>query len=639
MKVFALLQPGPDSQATYSYPLFLPHPLFFVHSFIQRQHHRRQEAAIHNNLSFRMEAEQQQVKSILSLPPLRYATLDGATCSCTHVLSVEAVAPSECNRPCAENPHQYCGGEDGTESYYDTGLRTAGPITSVKFKNVTEDTIAVAWMPPESKSLLDHYLIRAEVLETFSTRQLLDTEWVVSREERQFDLIGLHPGTRYNITIASVGESGLSPDSGSISLVQWTEVGTPDQEPEEPKVLSSDGTSQIIEIRPVINNNGPISNYRLVVIFVTHGLMQTFDESLLRTYNESQEEGTQYYVAAELELNNNSTRRIKIGDGRMYNGFYNAPLPQKSHIHVAVGVISTLNGVTKSIYGQTSHEQHSNLGEDLFALDDEGNSVMIVVLTVFCVILALLLAASVAMFVYVRRHTTSRRKRLTESHELATQNGGGPSHEMENNGFIGDELNAGDFKQQLQELFDRIPSHQLVARNTLSLDIDNILGTGRFGDVIHGNLLRANGATNHGSLGNSSQIHVISEDMEAPDQVLFLKELDQLLRIQPHPMFMTLLGICSTPDWMYIIFEDTGKTLKQRLIESRLPMNANATRLSTLSEEFVLRIMSNIADAMEYLAKHLVGRRGEWEWTCDINGIFISLFRLFTSRCALTTSG
>lgn len=531
--------------------------------------------------------------------------MDDDACSCTHILSVEAVLPSDCNRPCNGNAQQYCGG-NGTESYYDTGLSSPGPVTNIKFKNITEDTISLAWNPPDSNFLLDRYVVRAEVLQTYSTRQLINPEWTAPREDRQFDLVGLHPGTKYNITIISLAQGGdVNTAPGTISLVEWTEVGEPDNEPLEPKVLSADETSQIIELYPVVNNNGPITKYQLVVITVTFGLVQTFEESLLRSYNQSQEEGTQYYIAAELELGNNS-RRIKIGDGRTYNGFFNAPLPEKSHIHVAVGVISSLNGVTKSRYGQTSHEQHSHLGEDLFALDDEGNSVMVVVLSVFCVILAILLAASIAMFVYVRRHTRKNRKRLTESHELATQNGSlGGGHEMENSGFIGDDLGVGDFKQQLQSLFDRIPSHQLVARNSLSLDIDNIMGTGRFGDVIHGNLLRVNGV-NQGSLGNSSQIHVISEDMESPDQVLFLKELDQLLRIQPHPLFMTLLGICSTPDWMYIIFEDTGKTLKTRLVESRLPMDVDPRRMTTLSEEFVVRIMSNLADAMQYLAKSLV---------------------------------
>lgn len=468
--------------------------------------------------------------------------------------------------------------------------------------------MTIVWTPPESSSLLDHYLVRADVLQTYSTRMLHNPEWTVSREERQVDLIDLHPGTKYNITITSVGEHGLSADTGSISLETWTIVGEPDQEPAEPKVLAKDDSSQIIQIEGVVNNNGPVTKYQLVVIKADYGLVQTFDEEFLKSYNESREDGTHYYIAAELDLGNTSRRTIKIGDGRMYEGYYNAPLPPKSHVHVALGVVSTLNGVTKRRYGHTSHDQHSHLGEDLFALDDDGNSVMIVVLTVFCIILALLLAASVVMFMYVRRHAQNSRKRLTESHELAMQNGSGPSHEMENNGFIGDELDAGDFKQQLQSLFDKIPSHQLVARNTLSLDIDNILGTGRFGDVIHGNLLRANGP-GQSAVGNSSQIHVISEDMEAPDQVLFLKELDQLLRIQPHPLFMTLLGICSTPDWMYIIFEDTSRTLKKRLIESRLPMNANSQRMTTLSEEFVVRIMSNLADALQYLSKNLVSNK------------------------------
>lgn len=490
-------------------------------------------------------------------------------------------------------------------------------MTNVLFKNISENSMSLSWSPPDSNALLGHYKIRADVLKTYSSRPLNSPQWTLGREERAFDLVDLHPGTQYNVTIQSVGEDGESPDGGSISLIEWTEVGVPDQEPEEPKVLSKDDTTQIVEIRPVLNNNnGPVSKYQLVVIFVTYGLMQTFDESMLRSYNESQEEGIQYYIAAELDLGN-ITRNIKIGDGRTYNGYYNAPLPPKSHIHVAVGVISTLNGLTKRRYGQTSHDQHSHLGEDLFALDDGGNSVMIVVLTVACVILAILLAASVAMFIFVRRRARQPRKRLTESHELATQNGG-VGHEMENNGFIGDELDVGNFKQQLQALFDRIPSHQLVPRNTLSLDIDNILGTGRFGDVIHGNLLRMNGM-NQGAAGNSSQIHVISDDMEGPDQVLFLKELDQLLRIQPHPLFMTLLGICSTPDWMYIIFEDTGRTLKRRLIESRLPMNVDPKRMTTLSEEFVVRVMSNIADALQYLAKNLV------RLSLDLNG-FVEVF-------------
>lgn len=537
-----------------------------------------------------------------------YAALDDSSCSCTHHLPVEVVVPSDCNRPCSGNPQQYCGGDE-TESIYDTGLRNPGPITNVEFRNITEDTISLAWTPPESRILLDHYIVRAEVLHTYSTRPLINPEWTVPKEDRQFDLVGLQPATKYNVTVTSIGVDGpplTDSTRGSISQVQWTRLAEPDNEPAEPEVLSVAETSQIVRVHPVVNNNGPVSKYRLVVIYVTYGLMQTFDESLLRSYNESQEEGTQFYIAAELELGNNKTRNFKIGDGAIHNGYYNAPLPPgKSHIHVAVGVISTLNNETRSRYGQTSHEQHRHLGEDLFALDDEGNSVMIVVLSVLCVILALLLAASTAMFVYVRRHTRKNRKRLTESHELSPQNGSVGSvghHEMENSGFIGDELGVGDFKQQLQALFDRIPSHQLVARNSLSLDIDNILGTGRFGDVIHGNLLRMN----QGSLGNSSQIHVISEDMEAPDQVLFLKELDQLLRIQPHPLFMNLLGICSTPDWMYIIFEDTGRTLKKRLIESRLPMDVDPRRMTTLSEEFVVRIMSNIGDAMQYLAKSLV---------------------------------
>lgn len=502
------------------------------------------------------------------------------------------VDPSKCNRPCPNHVQQYCGGDDDVESYYDTDINVAGPVTNVQFRNVSDTRMSIAWQPPESVSLLDRYMVRAQVLQTFSVETLLNPEWTVGAEERQFDLVDLHPGTKYNITIISLGMNGII--GGSIALEQWTEVGEPDEEPAEPKILAVNRATQIVEIYPVTNNNGPVSRYQLVVIFINYGLLQKFETALLKDYNASREDGTQYYIAAELESIGNNTRRILIGDGKTYNGYYNAPLPPNSHIHVAIGVVSTLNGVTKTRYGTSSHEQHDHL--DLFELDGAGNSVMIVVLSILCVILALLLIASVAMFVYLRRRVKSPRRRLTEQHEMSMHNGSG-THEMENNGFIGDELDAGTFQQQLRTIFDRIPQHQKLPRNTLSLDIDNILGTGRFGDVIHGNL------HTNAEAGINSQIHIISDDMERPDQVLFLKELDQLVRVSPNPLFMPFLGVCTTADWLYVIFEDTGMTLKRRLVDSRLSLNVDQKRMTSLSEEFVVRIMSNIADAMAFLTK------------------------------------
>uniref|UniRef100_A0A1B0DCX9 Uncharacterized protein n=1 Tax=Phlebotomus papatasi TaxID=29031 RepID=A0A1B0DCX9_PHLPP len=172
----------------------------------------------------------------------------------------------------------------------------------------------------------------------------------------------------------------------------------------------------------------------------------------------------------------------------------------------------------------------------------------------------------------------------------------------ENNGFIGDELDKGNFQEQLKLLLDKVSSSQKIPRNVLSMEIDNILATGRFGDVIQG---RVN------SVGDIHQchIHVVSDDMEQHDQSLFLKEFDQVLRVTPHRSLLTFLGVCQTNDWMYMIFEGCSMNLKKRLVDSRLPPNFDPRRMTSLSEEFILRVLCDICDAMEYLSANKIVHR------------------------------
>lgn len=116
----------------------------------------------------------------------------------------------------------------------------------------------------------------------------------------------------------------------------------------------------LIQIPPSINNNGPINFYRIIVQFVD-GLIQNFDEHLLKDYRESQENGLSYYIAAEIKYKDEPIN-FTVGDGQMYQGYNNVPLPSNSHAHISIGVVSTLDGITKYRYTAiTSHEQHNHL--------------------------------------------------------------------------------------------------------------------------------------------------------------------------------------------------------------------------------------------------------------------------------------
>ncbi|XP_055707479.1 putative inactive tyrosine-protein kinase Wsck [Phlebotomus papatasi] len=526
----------------------------------------------------------------------KYAAIQSTSCGCTNTYPTEKLDPAKCNIRCSKNSAQFCGGDD-VESYYETNLQVPGPPKhlEVNLSTVKNTSLTVQWNAPESRNFLVIYAITAKVLHTYATRMLGPIEWRADSGDTQQELVDLHPATRYNISVTSLS---ATKEGGSAWVQVETAVGIPSQAPPEPKILARDERTITVEINPVQNENGPVTFYRVVVVFVNYGLIQNFDLTLLKDYRGSREDGTQYYVAAELDLKNMS-RLFRVGDGQNYRGYYNAPLPENSHVHIKIGVVSTLSGVTTYRYSDDSHDQHDNLTFDAAGDSDEDNSTMIAVLTVACVILGLLLVGSVVMYFYLRKRVTSTRRRFTDVHELTLQ---GPIVEIENNGFIGDELDKGNFQEQLKLLLDKVSSSQKIPRNVLSMEIDNILATGRFGDVIQG---RVN------SVGDIHQchIHVVSDDMEQHDQSLFLKEFDQVLRVTPHRSLLTFLGVCQTNDWMYMIFEGCSMNLKKRLVDSRLPPNFDPRRMTSLSEEFILRILCDICDAMEYLSANKIVHR------------------------------
>lgn len=205
--------------------------------------------------------------------------------------------------------------------------------------------------------------------------------------------MNLLPGTKYNITITS--RSDEFGDGGSNAILSETIIGVPAPEPEEPSVIARNGQQLEIEIPNPINYNGPINQIQIVVIYVDSELSQSFDERLLTHYNQAQEDGTTYYIAAELNymvgreiawpivtifkneilfdrIKQNGTRRFTIGDGQLYNGYLNAPLPSDRHVHVSMGIVSRVGTVLKKRYANvTSHEQHDDHREVVLAVGHE----------------------------------------------------------------------------------------------------------------------------------------------------------------------------------------------------------------------------------------------------------------------------
>lgn len=337
------------------------------------------------------------------------ATISDVFCSCTESIKATELNETFCDIKCIGDQNQICGGRTA-QSYYQTGVQVPGPVRNIKQSERSQISITLTWDAPEQKKFLRDYIVRVDPIRTFA-KALLPGEWTVPRENNQVDLSPLHPGTTYLIQIISNSNQG---EGGVASVTIETEIGIPEPEPQQPTVLSRGDTSLVIEIKPQTNINGPISFYHVIVLFVDNGLIQQFDENLLTNFKQAQDDGTNYYITAELEYQE-SVRRFTVGDGRNYRGYQNVPLPVDSHVHVSIGVISRVGNVTTRRYASTSHEQHDvmiiTVGADesggkrrkLLILNVNKQEItfpgetdfLVVTLVVACIIFGLLLVCSI----------------------------------------------------------------------------------------------------------------------------------------------------------------------------------------------------------------------------------------------------
>ena len=187
-------------------------------------------------------------------------------------------------------------------------------------------------------------------------------------------MVGLQPGALYNVTVTAV-----SPDEREgppASKMFWTEVGSP-LPPPRPTVRVADGGRMYVRFEPLTGNpNGPVTGYRIVVINATEPV--PFDPESLYGYEKAKKEGTDYWIAAEIEVDYFEDHdEFFVGDGRRYGGYLNygpLRLDAGDDFQVTVGTVSTLNNVTKVSYARTERDgggEHFSGGVFTFGSDSD----------------------------------------------------------------------------------------------------------------------------------------------------------------------------------------------------------------------------------------------------------------------------
>ncbi|XP_049546025.1 putative inactive tyrosine-protein kinase Wsck [Anopheles darlingi] len=526
----------------------------------------------------------------------RYAVLSDSRCSCTNTIRTRVVEDRECGLSCGKQPDMSCGGVNA-QSLYETGIEVAGPVRNLRLENSSkqEATITIRWdLPSEDGAQVEQFQIIAEATRTYASYRIHPLRWSLPNTTSTFELSNLTPGTDYNVTVVSLSLKG---EGGRASILGSTEIGIPDPEPEEPIILRRLGSTILIKIPRATNNNGPVSYYRVVVHYVNGELIQQIEESQLNTFQKSKENRVPYYIAAELEMKDDDSLHFTVGDGREYRSYFNPPITVRAHVHISIGVVSVRNHVVKVRYATTTHEQHQypdHQHVNLKTVEIERNETLITILTVACILFGIVLTAAIILYIYLRYKTPSANPRpFADHHELTLQ---GPILEVENNGFMPDIYEQRGFEAELRDIIDGLEQSKHHARKYLSLNINHILGSGKYGDVLAGSLQQGQ------DQDIPAHVHVVTDDMESVDQIAFLNEFRRLTALEEHANVILFLGVCVTPDWCYLLFEQMQTTLKQTLLNARVPSNVNSAKFSTISEEIVVNILCLVCDGMQFLA-------------------------------------
>ncbi|XP_044754177.1 putative tyrosine-protein kinase Wsck [Coccinella septempunctata] len=463
-------------------------------------------------------------------------------------------------------------------SVYSSEDLIPGPPKNFMVKSVTEVGVEISWEKPEGYVEITKYEITAGVLHTFSQYPIQNATWVYSNTTFQTTL-SLQSASSFNITIQGRSENGLGLPA---SKVVETLIGEPDNKPYPPKILSRSGSQMLIKIYPVINNNGPINYYQVIVLDET--AKEIFQPEYLKNYYESLEKGLNYYIAAELTpegINKNFT----IGDNQHYGPYHNVELLSSLRYNIIVGIVSTYNNITKVSYSDPSKIDQSSFEHNNTENNSSGASTLLIVAIV---ILSFILIVIILGFMILRNRVLSRHRhnRLSEQ-ELTLQ---GPMISIENSAYLPED------EQILVNHYKNLRRNVKIfnLKDELSVDAHSIIGKGRFGTICNASLNENNHST-------SLVAYTIADKTLAPEEKKqMLKSLDMLIKCNKHINLIELVGTSESSHMLYVLLKVFPMNLKQFLINSRTMLQ---NKFSKVSESQVLDIIIQISQGLLELEK------------------------------------
>ncbi|XP_011307023.1 putative tyrosine-protein kinase Wsck [Fopius arisanus] len=479
-----------------------------------------------------------------------------------------------CTIPCATESTLFCGSHDSI-SIYSTSQKSSSPPRHLQVTKTTSSSLHITWAPPNiPNGNVTSYIIRVHPIETHSLRPLLPTQSQVQGGTSDSTiLVGLHPGSRYNISMTALNLEG---ESDPISIQEWTSLGPPNP-PETPKILERTTSTITVELAKGFSENGPLTAYQVLVVY-PGTIPPTLPNESYPNYSEAIRDNIPYYATAEFEASDfQNYQKFVVGDGRKLNSFYNAPL-EKPFDAPQIGLVTISRTRVSSLHSC------SDLTENFMISSRSTGSSTIVALWVAIVLLSLLLAASIFTYFVLRRRYAGRMGKLPEQQELTLQ---GPMYEVDNMAYIPEDMP--ERPNHYQDLKKKVWS---IPRNFLNVD-HQVLRRGRFGTIHRGTVQDKNGVL------SDAIVHSISDgNLRPSEKKHMLRDLDVCIKTGSMKYLAGFVGNCETPETLYVVLEATPETLKSRLLAARAGQ--------VFPYEQILNVGSGIAQGLAYLEAHKV---------------------------------
>nr|XP_022914893.1 putative tyrosine-protein kinase Wsck [Onthophagus taurus] len=487
-------------------------------------------------------------------------------CACSHFIG-EIKNETHCEEFCPN-----CEIKNQIRNVYFTGFKVLGPPTNLMISNVTESQLHISWNPPDAAKALYSYTVSAKVIQTYASVPPRDLSWNFSNDTFNNDLSSLHPATHYNVSVWAKNHQG--PGIAAYQIVE-TKIGFPSHNPETPEILFREKNFMKIKIKPVRNDNGPISSYLIIVS--NRSSLQTVDTRYLMTVTQALNSSLTYYVTAEF-LPEQLNETFMIGDGNVYGEYYNAPLSPSTSYDILLGIKSKKDEVETSAFSSLSVETKYIGDEDRGFISNE-----LLIVLIFLVCLALVIAL-IIFVVIKRRLVNDYRRHSNEIQELRVRS---QVINVENHGYVAEE--HPDYVNHYEELRKQV---WMIPHQSLKIDYTKILGQGKFGYVYKATLEKDM------RYRDVVVYSIADKTLTQKEKAEMLKNLGILIRVGEHKNILHFIGTCENLDSISVTMEYNELTLKEFLLMSRVRRDQSYTNLE---ESVALNICHSITKGLHFL--------------------------------------